>query len=364
MKLMFINQVGCSWNPNVETDKVTDDFFNAVTGGNQEDINFLYQILGVSISGYRSFKNIFYFTGAKDSGKSVYMHMAEKLLTNTDGTKDYSNIGLRTLTDETSKEFTRIIGKRANICAETPHLKISNDTLLKQLSGGDSVVAQVKFKEPVEFVNKAMLMFSGNTVPNFFVDDKFSISERLLIYRFKNAIPKNKQIKNLANKMNVEYIIQKAVEQLKVFIENNQEFTVPEEIFENQDEMLKDSDSIYKFYKDSVIVTSSSKDRISNVDLYEEYINFMVSEGHLRKGWDGKPDLSKFKTTQYLFTAEVKKHHGKDNFKKQLSYNGGKADVFIYMALKNDSREKDEDGLEGFKSLSNNENKIIQGLFP
>lgn len=360
-KLIFINQVGYEYNPKATECKYTDDFFESVTNGKREDIDYLYQILGVLISGYRSFKNILYFTGRKDTGKSVYMHLAEILLTNPDGTRDFSNIGLKTLTDETSKEFVNIIGKRANICGETPTLKISNDTLLKQLSGGDYISAQVKFKDSIEFINRALLLFSGNTVPHFFVSDKSSISERLLIYEFKQAISKDKQIKSLEQKMNVQYIIKKAIEQLRVFIKNNQEFKVPEEIYDNQEKMLIQSDTIYQFYKEQIIITKDSKDRISNKDLYDKYIDFLVSEGHLRlNSYDSRPDLSKFKISQYLFTAEMKKYHGEDRYKRKLAYRGSKADCFVELILRERTQIEIDDT---FTPLNREENNIIQGIF-
>lgn len=355
-KLIFINQIGFDYNPKAAPCKYTDNFFEDVTDGKQEDINFLYQVLGVLISGYRDFKNILYFTGKKDTGKSVFLHIAELLLTNPDGTRDFSNIGLRTLTDETSKEFTRIIGKRANICGESPSIRISNDTLLKQLSGGDTVAAQVKFKESVEFINRAMLIFSGNTIPSVFVSDKSSISERMLIYEFKKAIPKSNQIKNLEKKISIPYVIKRAVEQLKVFVENNQEFIVPEEIYFNREKMLIDSDTIYKFYRECVTVTEDPRDRVSNSDLYDAYIDFLVDEGHLRiSKWDGRPDLSKFKITPYIFTAEMKRYHGQDKYKRNLIYKNSKADCFINMTLDKDKST--------FKPTSDDEQKIIEGYF-
>lgn len=361
-KLIFINQIGYKWNPDVEPNELTDNFFKSITNGISKDIDYLYQVLGVLISGYRSYKNIFYFTGIKDSGKSKFLAIAENLLTNPDGTKDFSNIGLKTLTDETSKEFVKIIGKRANICGETPHLKISNDVLLKQLSGGDSINAQVKFKESIEFKNKAMLIFAGNTVPNFFVSDKSSIGERLLIYRFKNAIPKNQQVKNIDKKLSMEYIIKRSLDQLRIFIDNNQEFNVPKEIFANQEDMLKDSDAIYKFYKESCIMTDSTKDRISNSDLYESYIQFLYKEGHIRlSSWDNKPDMSHLKITQYIFTTEIKKFHGPENYKRNLSYNDSKADVFINMKVKQELLVGES--LKGFSALNKREDKIIRGVF-
>lgn len=355
-KLIFINSVGYDWNQDAAADPLVDGFFSSVTNGKQEDIDYLYQILGVLISsGYRNFKNIFYFSGVKDSGKSVYLRIAEMLLTAPDGTKDFSNIGLKTLTDETSKEFSRIIGKRANICGESPEIKISNDTLLKQLSGGDTVSAHIKFREPIEFINKAMLIFSGNTVPNFFVSDKSSISERLLIYRFKNAIPKQKQIKNLAERMSMEYIIVKAIEQLKVFILNNQEFSVPAEIEDNREEMLRDSDVIYKFFKECCIVTEDKKDRISTVDLYNYFVKYLVKEGRIRKDYNDDPDLKSFKITQHVFTSNIKKIHGDINHARNLSYRSKVADCFVRITMKCDFVE-----IEEFEEVNP---KIIRSTF-
>lgn len=363
-KLIFINQVGYNYNPKAKRCEFTDNYFNSVTNGSIEDINFLYQVLGVVISGYRSFKNIFYFTGVKDSGKSVFLHIAENLLTNTDGSRDYSSIGLRALADELSKEFAGIIGKRANICAETPAMNVSNDTLLKQLSGGDTVTANIKFKSPVDFVNKAMLIFSGNTVPNFFVSDKSSISERMLIYKFKNAIPGDKQVKNLDKKINMEYVIQKAVEQLQSFINNNQEFTIPDEIYENQEDMLKSSDTIYKFFKECIEFTGCSNDRISNKDLYTKYTKYLVKEGHIRTNYYGEPDLSGLKVTQYVFTSEIKKYIGDENFKRNLSYKNSKyseikADVFVN--IKTNDEVAEEGSLQD--TLTERDEKVVQGMF-
>lgn len=332
-KLIFINQVGYEYDPNVATCKYADNFFYKVTNGKQEDIDFLYQVLGVLISGYRDFKNIFYFKGKKDSGKSTYLKIAELLLTNPDGTKDFSSIGLRTLTDETSKEYTRIIGKRANICGENPEIKISNDTLLKQLSGGDTVTARVKFKDSVEFVNRAMLIFSGNEVPSFFMSDRSAINERMLIYVFKNVIPINGQIKKFEEKINMSFVLNKAVEQLRIFINNNQEFTVTQEILDNRERLLIDNDTVYRFYKEHVVVTNDPKDRVSNHVLYDAYINYLVEEGHVIK-YNGRLDLNKITITQYVFTVQIKKHHGEERYKRKLAYKGTKADCFICMILR------------------------------
>lgn len=335
--LIFINQVDYNWDPLIKNDQKTDDFFNTITGGSQDGIDYLYQILGVLMSNYRDFKNVFYFTGVKDSAKSQYIHLCEMLLTNSDGVKDFSTIGLRALTDENSKELTSIIGKRANLCAETPPLNIKNDTLLKQLSGGDYVTLYQKFLGSVTFRNMAMLVFAGNTVPNFFVSDKSSIGERLLIYKFKTAIPKEKQIPKIYKTLNMEYIIVKAVEQLLVFVKNNQRFTIPDEIHNNRELMERESDSIYRFYKDCVVYTENKEHRINSPDLFTAYQYFLMDEGTIPKDpYTLKPDTRHVKLSQRSFIGKIKPMIGEGYYQKNLLYYDGKKEhCFTGIQLQN-----------------------------
>ncbi|MDD3305567.1 MAG: primase-like DNA-binding domain-containing protein [Acetobacterium sp.] len=323
--LAFIHQIGHNWNPMIANDQKTDDFFNTITDENQEAINYLYQALGVLMSNYRDFKHVFYFTGKKDTGKSQYLHVCEILLTNSDGARDYSSIGLSVFTDEKSKELTDIVGKRANICAETPPLNIKNDTLLKQLSGGDFVTLFQKFLGSITFKNKAMLVFAGNTVPNFFVSDKSSIGERLLIYEFKTVIPRDKQIPKVYLTLNMEYIIVKAVEQLVKFIDNRQHFTIPEEIHANRELMERESDSIYRFYKDCVVYTDNKDHRINSHDLFTAYQYFLMDDGVIPKDpYSMKPDVHHVKISQRAFIGKIKPMIGEAYHSRSILYFDGK----------------------------------------
>ncbi|SHI87295.1 putative DNA primase/helicase [Dethiosulfatibacter aminovorans DSM 17477] len=327
--LIFIYCVDFNWNPNVEDDVLVDKFFEDITGGKDEDTNFLYQVLGVAMSNYRDFKNILYFSGEKDSGKSQFMHVVEKLLKNPDGSADYSSIGLKTLTDENSKEFFQIAGKRANICGETPELNITNDVLLKQLSGGDTVTANRKFLPPVSFVNRAMLIFSGNRVPKFFVGDKSAIADRLMVYEFKQAIPKSRQIKNIYKQFDFEYIIKKSIDNLKLFVDSNQEFLQISELSSNRERLLKDSDFIYKFYKEACISTENREDRYSSEDLWKCFLGFLVEEGHIERNALGKPDIQRLKVKKHNFITEMKRLHGESNYARNVSYKGGTATCLL-----------------------------------
>jgi len=328
--LNFINQVGYNYNPNAEKCKYVEQFFKSVTNDNTEDINFLYQVVGVTISGYREFKNILYFKGVPDSGKSTYLKIIQKLLTSPDGQPDYSNIGLKSLTDETSFEYVPIIGKRANLTGETCDVNIKNDVLLKQLSGHDSIKPKIKFGYCNSFVNKAILIFAGNHDVKFFTNEKSSIADRMIIYNFKTRIPKSKQIKKLENKINMEYLILKAIDQLKVFVNNNQEFNILKEAEENRERALLDSDEIYRFYKECIQKTQSKFDRISVKGLYNYFTKWMSDEGYIEIGKNGEVDLN---ITRHKFTREIKKLHNDKNFIRNVIHDGVKTDIYINMKL-------------------------------
>ena len=86
--------------------------------------------------------------------------------------------------------------------------------------------------------------------------------------------------------------------------------------------------------KTRTMTTNDDKDRISNKDLYKAFLDFLLEEGFVQETWDGKPDMKDVKVTQYVFTAQVKKHHGEDKHKRNVSYMRTKADCFMHIKLK------------------------------
>ena len=194
-----------------------------------------------------------------------------------------------------------------------------------------------KFLGAIAFKNKAMLIFAGNTVPNFFVSDKSSIGERLLIYKFKTAIPKEKQIPKVYKTLNMEYIIVKAVEQLIKFVKNNQQFTIPDEVRSNRELMERESDSIYRFYKDCVVYTDNKDHRINSADLFTAYQYYLMDEGSIPKDpYTLKPDGRHVKLSQRSFIGKIKPMIGEGCYQKNLLYYDGKKEhCFTGIQLQN-----------------------------
>lgn len=302
-ELLFVNQIPHNYNPEPDICEYTEAFFKNACGDSQELRNFLLQIIGVTISEFRGFKNWFFFTGKKDTGKSTYLKIIQQLLTNDTGEKQYSSIPLSSLQNTESMEIWPIFGKKANIVSETSPEPIRDDTVLKTLtSGGDTLKANKKFSDPIEGVPKAILLFAGNNIPLIWnKGDKTALIERLLIYNFKHQIPKEKQIVNIEKKINYEYLIKLALDQLILFIKNKQKFIVPEEVLEMQQEVMKESDDVYNFISTYIV---DGFDRISYKKLYELYKYWCFDIQGITKSFDINP------LTQRQFNKEIRRHLG------------------------------------------------------
>lgn len=302
-ELPFVNQIPHNYNPHPTRCEYTEAFFKNACGDSQELKNFLIQIIGVTISELRGFKNWFFISGKKDTGKSTYLKIIQELLTNDTGEKQYSSIPLSSLQNTESMEIWPIFGKKANIVAETPPEPIRDDTVLKTLtSGGDTLRANKKFSDPIEGIPRAILLFAGNNIPLIWNrGDKNALVERLLIYNFKHQVPKEKQIVNIEKKINYEYLIKLALDQLIVFIKNKQRFNIPQEVLDMQQQILMESDDVYNFIHSNI---TDGLNRISYKKLYAVYKYWCYEVQGITSSFDNNP------LTQNRFNKEARKHLG------------------------------------------------------
>src|SRR3546814_8902605 len=58
-----------------------------------------------------------------------------------------------------------LFGKMANIDADVSSEELKRTGILKNLTGGDTIVAEFKFRQAFSFKNYAKLIFSANKIP-------------------------------------------------------------------------------------------------------------------------------------------------------------------------------------------------------
>lgn len=319
--LLFVNQVPYNYNPEAPKCEILEAFFKNAVEDDYELRKLLIQIAGVMISDIRTFKRIFYFNGEKDTGKSTFCAILQKLLTSPTGEIGYSSLSLAQLMNEESYELHKIFGKKANIETDVPVSKpIKNDAVLKKLSGGvnERITAQIKHAEAVEGTSRAMMIMAGNGLPKLWIQgDKSALTDRLMPITFKNAVPLEKQINDLENKINYEYLIKLAIEELHEFINNNRRFIEPQSVKDERERMKTSNDIIYEFKKEMLEYAPGCKIAIKEM----RYV-FL----YWATAWEGE----NVNFTQRSFTEKMKRELGENNFQKNgTHYYGQRTNAFL-----------------------------------
>ncbi|WP_185959458.1 DNA primase family protein [Planococcus salinarum] len=244
---------------------------NVVNG----DVNLymrIQEVFGYIISEIRDIKQIVYFVGKKDSGKSIMLNLLEQLI----GKDGCSHVSLSDFSSPFS--LSRLHNKKLNTCGETAELTLTRLDLIKSATGNDPLTGEQKYQNQFEFTNQAAMVFAGNDLPNTKGVDKMNaFIERLLIIPFDNQISKEKQDINLLEKLKSEksYISMWAVEGLQRLISNNFIFTESEKANLYLAEYLQEENSFEEFV--NIYCNIKPNKRIHSYVLREEYENYCMA---------------------------------------------------------------------------------------
>lgn len=94
------------------------------------------------------------------NGKSTYLRGIQQFI----GDQNVAAVSLHGL-ENNRFSLARLVGKLANICPDLPTEGLSNTSVFKALTGGDTLAAERKFEQQFEFVPYARQVFSANHPP-------------------------------------------------------------------------------------------------------------------------------------------------------------------------------------------------------
>ncbi|QAA35184.1 hypothetical protein C1I91_00950 [Clostridium manihotivorum] len=269
----FINCVQASYNPNYTLkNTVFERFILTITGGNNELIFLIQEVLGYVFSNFNNAKKAFLLFGESNSGKSVLL----KVISSICGENNVSNIPLQNLSDE--KYVAELYGKLINIFSELPDKEIVDTGTFKALvSETDKVSARKLFKNPFSFYNKCKLLFATNNLPEIKTSsykNNLAFFNRLIIIPFNYSVPEANQDKDLVHKLLLEkdIIFSWAIDGLIRYITNGYKFSecyLSSNILNNY---VQNSNSILSFINDKCLL---DKDSYVHFDkLFEALVNY------------------------------------------------------------------------------------------
>ncbi len=169
-------------------------------GGEDKQLLML-QMFGAAISNVfmPRFKAAFLQYGKGDAGKTQIKGFAQRVL----GQGNYNNVDL---SDLENNRFAKAAfqGVRLGGSNDMSNIKVSELKVFKQLTGGDTIQAENKGEDSFTFKFRGLLWFLSNQLPLFGGDKGEHVYNRWIVYPCPNAVPREKQIKDLEDRMFAE----------------------------------------------------------------------------------------------------------------------------------------------------------------
>jgi putative DNA primase/helicase len=255
-----------------------------------ELIEFIQRVAGYILTGSTQENVVFILYGVGANGKSTFIRTFQEIL----GDYAMTTPGETFLVDGYSKsvrnDLARLQGARLIIVSEIEEDKNLAESLVKQFSGGDTIVARFLYREYFEYKPTGKIFLITNKKP-IIRGTEYAIWRRILLIPFEVVIPPNEQIKDYYErflKPELNGIFKWMVEGYKKYVK--QGLNPPEIVKVATEEYKVEMDVIGRFIQDECYI--DPKTFILFKDLYAKYERWCEETGSER--------LSRKKFTQIL----------------------------------------------------------------
>jgi putative DNA primase/helicase len=178
--------VPVDYTPDVAT-PYWNAFLDTVFLGNRELIEYIQRAVGYTLTGSTDEHCLFFLYGVGKNGKSVFFEVLRML---TGEHHVVTSIDALLSTEQTGGATPYVAdlqGARCAIASEMPQGKRFNESLIKTITGGDTLTARRLFGQPFSFQPTHTLWVSGNHRPRIMGTDE-GIWRRLRVVPFDAVI--------------------------------------------------------------------------------------------------------------------------------------------------------------------------------
>jgi putative DNA primase/helicase len=257
---------------NVEYDPAADcpqwkQFIREIMDFRPDLIAFLQVAAGWAVTGDTSEQCMFILFGSGANGKSTFLNTLMKIL------GDYAisastETFMKKNSEMISNDIARLRGTRFVATAEAEQGKRLSETLIKQITGNDSMTARFLYGEYFDFIPTFKIFMATNHKPLIKGTD-YGIWRRIKLIPFETTIPPDKRDKHLEEKLLAEApgILNWLIEGAKVWHELG--LHEPQSISDANEEYKDEMDVIGNFIKECCVQGDEYKAKIK--ELYRAY---------------------------------------------------------------------------------------------
>jgi putative DNA primase/helicase len=245
-------------------------FLHRIFAGNARLIAYMQRVTGMWLTGNVDEQKVHVFYGAGANGKSVYLGATQGILGPDYSMKAPPDL-LMAKNSSHPTERADLFGKRLVCCIETNEGQRFNESLVKDLSGGDRQRARRMREDFWEFEPTHKLVVAVNHKPVVRGTDH-GIWRRLRLVPFTVTIPEEEQDKALASKLAREYpgILAWAVQGCLEWQKDG--LRCPDEVKAATDEYRQEQDVLGEFIRECCVVGANERERAKVLfDAYQKY---------------------------------------------------------------------------------------------
>lgn len=221
---------------------------------------YLQRHAGYDLTGSTREQTAVFHFGDGSNGKTIYTGTQEWIM------GDYAaRVPMAVLVDDkprggqASPDVARLAGRRLVIASEITSAKGLNESIIKDLTGGDTLTARFLNANPFEFRPSFKLVFFGNHKPQIRNQDD-GIWRRLPLVEWATKIEESQKDKNLLTKLqseeNMAGILSWMVEGCLEWQESG--LATPEEVQESSNSYRAEQDQIGKFITECCVTHPSA----------------------------------------------------------------------------------------------------------
>lgn len=248
-----------------------DQFLAEIFEDNPELIDYLWRIIGYSMTGHVDQQCWYFLHGIGMNGKSTLLHVLRVMLGDYCMQVDPATFeklhGGRVRSD-----LARLAGARMVVCEELPFGATLDGTLLKQFTGGEPLTARFLFSKEFEFTPVGKLWVCANHIPRLDGSD-FATWRRPQFIPFGYTVPKEKCNPHLASDLCEEIpgIFNKAAAKLGEYF-LTKKIGIPGEVLEQIENFRRENDSIGSFLVEHCLISKTVRCRATLLyQAYEKY---------------------------------------------------------------------------------------------
>ena len=272
------------YDPNSWKMPYTEYFLTAVANNTKYLYERILEAVGYMLSNDIGAKSFFYLQGIGDSGKSLFCALIALFFPEI-GANKVARVALQNMGDKFA--LGGLVNAKLNISEDLPDNPLSPTSVsrIKMISDANRLEVEMKYVQPFSIKPISKLLFASNHSLRLKEYDEAFVN-RVVYIPFTHAIPKDKQDKQLLQKMGEELpaLFNQAFEAYKRLVKNNYIWagtgTIEPEISIvgsgisiNREEILKDFLSAYCEFCDGVTTPTE--------ELRDAYNKFCYQNNHV-----------------------------------------------------------------------------------